>query len=145
MGTLNGTNMSPAIVEDKLGQREIFRNGEQEEIAELTDRLQDWSAFKKTNVHATVRDLSGPYMTRLRANLSKGIIELKQSYPGLLQEDLEELRAEWRGELRTWEALVYGPQVMERRLKELEEYRSQIEKKRNGETEDLPSSVKKFT
>ena len=144
MPTLNGTGVNPGIVKDKLGQAQVEDRGKADEITELSDRLTFWRAYQKTDAHKVVTDLADPYMIHLRENIEKSITELRLSYPQLLNEDLVELRAEWRGELRWWKMIMLGPDLMERRLKELEEFEEK--KTEEGSKEKaLPHQIEKYT
>jgi hypothetical protein len=143
MAVLNGTTRNPSIARDPLAQMEVKQSGESPEIEELNEHISNWKAFQKTREYSVVSNLAEPYITRLEENLAKGVIELKASYPTLTIEEIEGVRAEWRGELRWWKMMMFGVGIMKRRLNELEDHMKDKEAdKKDG---DIPDNVKKYT
>lgn len=140
MTTLAGSTLNPNIVVDKLSQLDMKSEGSPE-IEELQERLAEWKAFQRTREYTIVSNLAEPYITRIRSDLSKSVIELHGSMPTLSVDEINELRAEWRGELRWWEMMVHGIGIMERRLSELEA----DEKKDEERPRETPKAVRKYT
>jgi hypothetical protein len=114
--TLKGSNVNPSVVEDSFERVEIRKEGVEYEIKALSDRLSHWRAFKSSRVFNLASELADPMIFHLNCELAKSATE----FPDLPLDKVEEYRAECRGELRAWHVLKYGPDLWERRLKELE-------------------------
>ncbi|MEM4720652.1 MAG: hypothetical protein QXT73_01145 [Candidatus Methanomethylicaceae archaeon] len=81
-------------------------------LEELKERLAKWKTFRSTREGSLVYELSDSYIRNLQFNLSRPV----SSFGNIPLDKIQEMRAEWRGELRVWWMLRYYPDLLEKEL-----------------------------
>lgn len=80
----------------------------------LNEQLELWNAFRQTRQGQIITELSENYIRALTMELAKPATAFD-----LPLDKIQEMRAEWRGELRAWWRIRYYPNILENQLKEV--------------------------
>jgi len=117
MSVLKNTHLNPEIVKSKFAQKDVNAEGKKQLIGELNEALRKWAEFSRTEESILVSQLADPEISYLNYKLGMASSEILRM-PNVAPEFVDDLRAEWRGELRVWNRLKYGKHQLEDRLKE---------------------------
>jgi len=142
-------NVDPHAKYDVFSRSGTFTSEIDEVRDSVSKTLSDWRMFQRTDVGRKCVRLAQPMIDHLNNILSMSTDTLRRYFNDRFlvnasKEELDEYRAEARGELRVWTLILRRPEELERRLKELED-QEKLEEDASKSEEPVPEEVSKFT
>lgn len=135
MGTLAGTERDPRRINSPIDRVAVYDSGRADHIEVLEDQLAVWKAFEGTKSGQVVKSLAEPKIQSFVARLAIKTEDLRRKHPTLSPQELELLRAEWRGALFEWQLILYGADTLQKELntltETLEKERKKLEDREN--------------
>jgi hypothetical protein len=156
MSVLEGSNIDPRVAHDAIERSEVMKEGKRKELRSIVEDLAKWKTFFGTKTGQVVSDLADPLIENFKREICSGVavIRTRMNNRGLVNisdREIERYQDECRGALREWETIKYRSEVLERRLKELQDAEEKLDveqgksdKKQSPSEVAVPKEVAKY-
>ena len=120
MGVIKGSNVNPAASQVQAMQCAALNAVEKKQEKEVLEkRFERWRKFADTKEGKDLMEAAEPAIKRLNAYLALSTLEIAATY-GIPLDMVQEQRAEWRGELRTWNWMITEPAFLKSEFEKIE-------------------------